>query len=596
MATELTFDAWDYTIMVLMVLISMGIGLFYRFTGGRQQTTQEYLLADRNMSFIPVSFSLMASFMSAITLLGVSSENYMYGTQFVIINIAYGISTPIAAYLYLPVFFKLQRVSAYEYLGLRFGKRIRLIASLAYTLQMVMYIGIVIYAPAITLEAVTGLSKTFSILLIGLVCTFYSTVGGMKAVLVTDVFQSVLMFAAVYSIIIYAAVVNGGISAIWSIAEDRGRIEFLNFSLDPTERHTWWSLIIGGMVTYLSLYAVNQTQVQRLLTVKDLKTSQKCLWWNWPILTLLSLSTSFSGLAIFAKYYNCDPMVDNKISSVDQLMPYYVIDTMGGIPGLAGLFIAGIFSASLSTISAGCNSLAAVTLQDYIKPLYKIIKKQALPEKGLAVWTKVVACTYGLACLAIAFLAQYLGGVLQSALTIFSVVGGPLFGVFTLGMFTLGANETGSLIGMLSGLSLSLWIGFGGPKPPPSYLNRYVDGCTDISTHSTTILLSSNRNATVLDNNGYFYLYRISYMWSGVLGFLCTLIVGYLTSVILRKISPRIFGNVWEIRNKNRIHTISAGNLPNPDLFSPIIARGIRKRNDKLLNRYNFQVLSHMII
>lgn len=76
------------------------------------------------------------------------------------------------------------------------------------------------------------------------------------------------------------------------------------------------------------------------------------------------------------------------------------------------------------------------------KPLYKNIKKRSLPEKGLAVWTKVIACTYGLVCLAIAFLAQYLGGILQSALTIFSVVGGPLFGVFTLGMFTLGANES----------------------------------------------------------------------------------------------------------------------------------------------------------
>jgi sodium-coupled monocarboxylate transporter 8/12 len=108
------FGVWDYVVLVLVLLISSSIGVYYRFTGGKQKTMQEYLLADKNMSIIPVAFSLMASFMSAITLLGVSSENYTFGIQFIVINISYGIFTPVAAYLYLPVFFKLQATSAYE--------------------------------------------------------------------------------------------------------------------------------------------------------------------------------------------------------------------------------------------------------------------------------------------------------------------------------------------------------------------------------------------------------------------------------------------------------------------------------------------------
>lgn len=93
-----------------------------------------------------------------------------------------------------------------------------------------------------------------------------------------------------------------------------------SFSPDPTVRHTWFTLIIGGGITFLTLYAVNQTQVQRYLTVKDLKTAQKALWWNWPILTALSLSTSFSGLAIYARYRNCDPYDAKYINSFDQVM------------------------------------------------------------------------------------------------------------------------------------------------------------------------------------------------------------------------------------------------------------------------------------
>ena len=115
------------------------------------------------------------------------------------------------------------------------------------------------------------------------------------------------------------------------------------------------------------MYAVNQTQVQRYLTVKDLKRAQTALWLNWPILTCLSLSTSFSGLAIYSKYAACDPVKAKVINSPDQLMPLYVVDTMGDIPGLSGLFVAGIFSASLSTVSAAVNSLAAVTIEDYYK-------------------------------------------------------------------------------------------------------------------------------------------------------------------------------------------------------------------------------------
>lgn len=84
-------------------------------------------------------------------------------------------------------------------------------------------------------------------------------------------------------------------------------------------RHSWFSLILGGGVTFLSLYAVNQTQVQRYLTVKDLKTAQKTLWWNWPILTLLSLATSFAGLSIYSRYFDCDPVSAGLINSMDQV-------------------------------------------------------------------------------------------------------------------------------------------------------------------------------------------------------------------------------------------------------------------------------------
>lgn len=324
-----TFDEWDVLVLVSILIISALIGIYYRYTGGKQKTTQEYLMADQSMTTFPVSFSLMASFMSAISLMGVSNESYQFGTLFGVINISYVLSTPIAAYMFLPVFYRMRTTSVYEYLERRFGHATRLAASMAFTLQMVLYMGIALYAPALALEAVTGIPRGTAILVLGLVCTFYSTLGGLKAVLITDVFQSFLMFAAIFAVIGVSAIQAGGLGAIWDVAQERGRVQYFDFSIDLTVRHTWWSLIIGGMVTYLSLYGVNQTQVQRLLSVHNLKSAQSALWWNLPILGMLSFSTIFSGLAIFYYYRDCDPVLNGRIMSRDQIMPLFALDTMG---------------------------------------------------------------------------------------------------------------------------------------------------------------------------------------------------------------------------------------------------------------------------
>lgn len=225
-AADMSFGVWDVVVLVAMLLISAGIGLYYRFTGGKQKTNAEYFLADRNTPVFTVAVSLMASFMSAITLMGVSMENYQYGAIFVVINLGYGIVTPVAAYLYLPVFWNLQTTSAYEYLEMRFGQSTRLAASISYSLQMTLYMGIVLFAPALALKALTGIEQWAAILMIGVVCTFYSTIGGMKAVLITDLFQSALMFVAIYCVIIGAMWRAGGVAPIWQRALEGGRLYF----------------------------------------------------------------------------------------------------------------------------------------------------------------------------------------------------------------------------------------------------------------------------------------------------------------------------------------------------------------------------------
>lgn len=555
--TDNVFGAVDYSVFTVMLLVSALIGIYYRFTGDRQRTAREYLVANNNMSVIPVAFSLMASFMSAVTLLGVPSENYFYGTQFLMINVAYIFGTPIAAFVFLPVFYKMQVVSVYEYLEKRFGRVTRLAASATFVIQMVFYMAVVLYAPAVALSAVTGISKWLSIISVGLVCTFYCTIGGMKAVLWTDLFQSLLMYIAMIAVVIVGTYNMGGLGNVWQEAVNGGRIEFFNFDPDPTVRHTVWTLAVGGIFVYVSLYGVNQAQVQRLMTVSSLRKAQAALFINWPLVSALSVVTSFTGLVMYANFRHCDPFKEKKITERDQMLPHFVMVYLGHLQGLPGLFVAGIFSGALSTVSSAVNSLAAVMLEDFVRP-FCISPKTYDTHASLIV--KVLAFCFGILCVLLTGVVEQLGGVLQASFMIFGVVGGPLLGLFTLGIFSSKANQAGALAGLLAGIVMGFWVGIGAViyVGLPATLPLLNDDCgessnttlalaaasafsnvtgTDMVTASTVMVTASTMsdNSTMATGPGSSYvlpLYRLSYQWYSGFGFLVVVLVGLFVSLV----------------------------------------------------------------
>jgi len=147
-----------------------------------------------------------------------------------------------------------------------------------------------------------------------------------------------------------------------------------------------------------------------------------------------------------------------------------VVDSLGNLPGLTGLFIAGILSGSLSTVSSSINSLAAVTWEDYIMPM---CKSKDFHVVTVTLMNKVLALTYGMICIGMAFLAENFTGVLQASLTIFGIVGGPLMGLFTLGMTCPFTSQRAVIPSFMFALIMGFWIGFGGPKPP---VERLIGG------------------------------------------------------------------------------------------------------------------------
>lgn len=549
------FTVWDYVVFGGMLGVSASIGIYYAVQGLRRKaTTDDFLMGGRSMSVFPVALSILASFMSAITLLGTASEMYIYGTQYLFIIFSYCLVIPATAYLYMPIFYNLQVTSAYEYLELRFNHVIRAIGCITFSVQMLIYMAIVLYAPALALSQVTGIKVWTSVLSIGIVCTFYTSFGGMKAVVWTDVFQICLMFGAMLMVVIRGAYDIGGLKIVFDKAEKGSRIEFFNFNADPTDRHTVWGLIIGCFFTWMSIYAVSQAMVQRYLTVPSLKGARTAIWANLPGLSFLMLICALAGLVMYARYHDCDPLLTKKVTQADQLLPLFVMDVLGSMPGVPGLFVSGIFSGALSTVSSGVNSLAAVTLEDIIK---RYIKKD-MTERFATNTTKAIAVFFGLVAIALVYGAQMMGNVLQAALSIFGIVGGPLLGVFTLGMFFPCANSIGAGVGTLSSLAVCFWIGFGAFASKPAVHKAPVSvlGCVGEYVKATGQSIDTISFPVPVDvaaaNKDILFVYRISYVWYSMIGCLVVVIVGLIVSFITgltkpSKVNPRTIHPIYNL-------------------------------------------------
>lgn len=525
---KVLFTTVDYTIFAVLLGASLAIGLYYALSGGRQRTTQEFLLADRSMGCLPVSLSLIASFQSAVAIIGVPAEIYTHGTQYWFIGCAYILGLIIPAHVFIPVLYRLKLSSAYQYLELRFSKTVRICGTLTFIFQTVVYMGVCVYTPAFALNAVTGFKLWGVVLVTGLVCTLYTTLGGLKAVIWTDVFQTLVMFSGQVAVIAVGVYQTGGPSEVWRKVWEGGRISGLDLNPDPTERHTFWTLAVGGVFLMWALYGVNQSQVQRYLSARTEREAIRSCYMVFPSLQLALALSCVMGLIMFARY--CGEDHSDKLGSTkaDAMVIYFVMDMLQGLPGLPGLFVACLFSAALSTISSAFNSLATVTLEDLIKPHFPLMS-----ERRATLLSKALAAFYGLLCLVMAYVTHLMGdSVLLVALKIFGMVGGPILGLYCLGMFFPWANSTGALVGLAGGLSLSFWVGVGSILTRTKSGNRTLVSDCRSELFPINFTISTVTTVALSRPSGLQRFYSLSYMWYS--GFTCfsVIIIGLIISLI----------------------------------------------------------------
>ncbi|KAJ6639769.1 Sodium-coupled monocarboxylate transporter 2 [Pseudolycoriella hygida] len=530
----LQFTIYDYVTSVALLTLSALIGIYYGFmTKQKQNNPNEYLLGSKSIGLFPISISLIVWQISGMTLLGLPVEVYTNGTQqwaSIISVIAVGLALH---YIYLPVFYASQCTTCFTYLELRFDKHVKNLVSLLYTISMLLFIPTVIYIPAIAFNQVSGINLYVIIVVTCTVCIFYTTVGGLKAVVWTDALQFFMMLAAVFSVIF-----AGGFVDIWSAAERGKRIIIFDLNPSPFERLSFWSVSIGLTFQMIASICISPTVVQRCLSLPDYSKVKRSLIIFLAGIVLFNLCAHITGLQMYAKYETCDPFLAGLTRKIDQVLPYFVMDVGSGIPGLPGLFIAGIFAAAMSTMSSTLNTLSGTIYEDFLKSHFS-----GASDKKVSNIMKWIVVILGLILVVLVVLVDKLGQVYELSLILSSVTAGTMLGIFTMGMTCRSANTKGIIAGsIVSVLVVGFAIVGAQNVKVNSMLPLRVDGCNITNvinmdvfnstqiTQATSPILETNTSASEA-----FWLFRISFMYYAFIGFALVFIVGYPISLMTGK-------------------------------------------------------------
>ncbi|XP_017769089.1 PREDICTED: sodium-coupled monocarboxylate transporter 1-like [Nicrophorus vespilloides] len=561
---KVAFSWYDYTLFSMMLILSALIGVYFGFFGKKKQTNAtEYLMGGKEMKPLPIAMSLVASHVSGIALLGVPADVYRFGSNYWMSCLAIIPPSIITCLVYLPVFYNLQLTSTYEYLKLRFDTKIRVLASFLYAFGILIYLPIVIYVPAMALAQATEINIHLITPLICGVCIFYTTIGGLKAVVWTDMLQFSITIGAMIAVLYLGTVESGGIASVFQKASS-GQLLDIDFDSNPTKRDTFWAMMIGWSFSNISYLAISQGCIQKFLSVPTFNDAKKTVYYYIIGMMVIKTSTVLTGLIMYAKYYDCDPITAGSIDKPDQLLPYYVMDVAAKIPGLPGLFIAGVFCAALSTLSATMNCIAGTIYEDFVA---RYMPKD-ITQKKVSNILKLNVVIIGVVATSLVFVVEHMGTLLPLTVSISSISTGPLLGMFTLGILFPKANSKGALAGAIASLAFSIWIILGSylyrawgivkfiPKPAS------IDGCDFEVPNFTPI------NATLIEQQSeeVFVMFRITYYYYTIMTTSVALIVGYGVSLLTRT------GDEEPVDRR---------------LLSPIIHRFLDKNEDEEKGKYH---------
>ncbi len=568
-----SFSWLDYGVLLVYFAAMLGLGFYF---SGAQQTTEDYFLGGRSFSWFPIGMSLMATLISAMSYTGLPGQAYDYGLVVLMHPVSVWIALPIIVGVVVPIYRGLALNSVYEYLELRFDSRVRLLASGLFVVWRLLWLGGVIYAPCKLLILAAGWSipEWRVLVLLGTITTIYTVMGGMKAVVWTDVIQGMMMLAGVVIVIIAVWVqVDGGPSRVSEVAYGLGRFKLVDLKFDWGSRWSLWGALPHWVLAMLSFYIADQITAQRFLSAKSVVAARNSFYLNALALTFLLPGLVYIGICLHTFYYdhpqlmrpewvaNVDgqtrlpitakatrdktkkrrssvtgvevdptvgrPLLDwkNKNDAItpenvhnlvkqgkllepnskepltdadelidpdtgallieklwmrkpqtgiapnslrpeivldrrasEEMLPRFISTRLGW--GIAGLIVAALLAASMSSIDSGLNSICSLLIIDLHRRygvgrqwLADRLKKPVseLNEADELRLAQPLTLVVGVAATMAALIVAQMGDVFQIMVAVANTFGGPLLAIFLLGMFTRRCTAAGAYWSLIGG-------------------------------------------------------------------------------------------------------------------------------------------------
>lgn len=526
MDSSLHFHWLDWSILVVYLAALVGIGVYH---ARRSHDLSDYFLAGKSMKWIPVGVSLMAALNSGMDYIMQPAGMIKFGAILLTVNLSWLFLYPYVFFITLPLFRRLGGYSAYEYLERRFGFAVRALAAFIFLLWRMGWMAAALYTPCLAISIASGYNDYITPMIVGLgiLVTFYTMLGGIRAVIWTDVVQFGVMFMGItVTIAVVLFQVDGGLAAILgnfgavgsnvhvpdpALVESGvfGRVASYFFIPIP-----FFGFLVACLVSRGATYTSDQVMVQRFQTSKSIREARRGFIITAVGDAIWMTALCFIGVALFT-YFKTHAPPPEILAKEDQLFPYFMGEVFP--IGLTGLVIAAILAASLSSIDSATNSMGTVAMTDFYNRIY-LGKgtdgngdRTAEEQQHQVRVSRIITCIIGAIGIVLACNVSQLGSILEIANKLVNGFTGPILGIFLLGMFSRRANQFGVFLGGIAGALVSLYCIFWGS---PDLLNQTLPFLRGLFPKAVA------EGGQVL-----------SFIWPATFGLVATLVIGYVASL-----------------------------------------------------------------
>jgi len=439
------FGAAAWSVVGGYALLMVGMACFFIF---KKKDENDYFRGGNRIPWYVAGMSIFATMLSSITFIAIPTQAYLQDWRYFVMAFFIIGMAPVAIYYYLPFFCRLGITSAYEYLEKRFNLGVRLFGSAAFVVFMVCRVAVVTLLPAIALNAVTGISIDACILICGVLTMVYCSLGGLEAVIWSDFVQGIVLMGGAVSVLVLLIMKTGPagahFSTFWSVADSCGKTRMWDFRLLFTQP-VFWVVAVQGLISNLSSYTSDQCVIQRYIATPDENATRRSLWFNGAMSVFAQVVFYGIGMALFAFYRTNPSAMDVTMPKGDSVLPIFMATEMP--PWLAGLVIAAVFAATISTLSANLSSASTAVVTDFVKRFRPGISGKAQIRCG-QICTYVVGIVGIMAALTLARMESQ--ALFDNFNKYIAMLTAGLTGLFFMGVFMPRIRGMAAVLGLLA--------------------------------------------------------------------------------------------------------------------------------------------------